>query len=85
MGLIQAVVALWQGMNGHKFNSGAAITILSFAFLKAFTAFGMTPDQATSDATYIIGAVGVVIMLVGYVHQWYKSIQAKKAMTPAAK
>lgn len=78
MGLIQAIVALWQGFNGHKFNTGAAITIISFGFLKAFAAFGMTPDQATSDATYIVGAIGVVIMIVGYIHQWIKAKAAKK-------
>ena len=84
MNLIQALIALWQGFNGHKFNSGAAITILSFAFLKAFAAFGMTPDQATSDASYIIGAVGVVIMIVGYIHQWVKAAAAKKVASPVA-
>jgi hypothetical protein len=84
MGIIGALYQLWQGFNGKKFNTGAAVTILSLAFLKAFAAFGMTPDAATSDATYIVGAVGVVIMLVGYVHQWIKAHAAAKVLTVAS-
>lgn len=69
MQLFSAIFQVWQGYKQHTFNAGAAIALLAFALLKGLSKFGMTPDQATSDATYIIGAIGVIISIVGMIHQ----------------
>ena len=79
MGWLKAIQAAWSIMNNHKFNSGAAITILATAFQQILAKQGVNADQAQMMATYIIQGVGAFIMVVGYVHQWIKANAAKKA------
>jgi hypothetical protein len=79
MGWIKAIQSMWSMFNNHKFNSGAAITILATAFQQILAKQGVNADQAQMMATYIIEGVGAVIMVVGYVHQWIKANAAQKA------
>ena len=79
MNLLTAVISLWNGMNNHKFNSGAMAVILATAFQHFLSKQGVNADQAQMMATYIIQGVGAIIMVVGYVHQWIKASAAKKA------
>ena len=85
MGLITAVIQLWQGMNGHKFNTGAATVVLATVFQQAFSKQGVSADQSQMIATYIIQGIGAVIMVVGYVHQWIKTAKEKAVAASAAK
>jgi hypothetical protein len=67
---------LWSWFNGKKFNTGAAITILATVLQQAFAKEGMSPDDSVAYATYLVQAVGVVIMLVGYIHKIFKPAKA---------
>jgi lipopolysaccharide export LptBFGC system permease protein LptF len=75
MNFLQLVVALWQSLNGKKFNTGAIVTLLAIVFQQVFSQFGVDKDQSVTMATYLVQAAGVIIMIVGYVH---RLIKAKK-------
>jgi protein-S-isoprenylcysteine O-methyltransferase Ste14 len=79
MGIIGAIISLWRSFNGHKFNTGAAVTVLATVIQQAFASQGVSHDQSVFMATAIVQAVGVVIMIAGYIHQWIKSRAAKAA------
>ena len=68
MNVIPALIDLWNGMNGHKFNTGAMTIVLSFIIQQ----LNVDHDQSISLATYIVQGIGAVIMVVGYVHKLIK-------------
>ena len=79
MWILQVVQGVWDMMNGRKFNSGVAITLLALVMQNVLGKYGLNHDTAVSGATYLVGAGGFIVLLVGYVHQWIKANAAKKA------
>jgi hypothetical protein len=79
MWILQVAQGVWDMMNGRKFNSGVAITLLALVMQNVLGKYGLNHDTAVSGATYLVGAGGFIVLLVGYVHQWIKANAAKKA------
>jgi hypothetical protein len=77
--LVGAAIALWKGINGGKFNAGAATVLLTFGFQKFLPQLGLGHDQTTIMVSTIIQAAGYGIMIVGAIHKIIKGVAAKKA------
>jgi hypothetical protein len=71
-------------MNGKKFNSGTAVTLIAAILYMAFQQFGITNEQTVSWATLIVGAFGAVLAIVGLIHRWIKAAREKKELLKTA-
>jgi hypothetical protein len=79
MKIVDIIKAAWGLFNGKKLNTGSVVILLTVVFEQLFAQFGVTHDSAVQMATYIVMGAGAVIMVVGYVHRWIKSL--KKPVT----
>jgi hypothetical protein len=78
--LIGAVISLWKGFNGGKFNTGAAAVLLTFGFQKFLSpTLGLDHNQTTSMVSTLIQGVGYVLVIIGGLHKIWKAWRAKKA------
>lgn len=66
--------ALWDLMNGKKFDTGTLVVVAAF-FMQQY--LGVDHDQAVVIATNIMMGVGGITMLIGYIHRRIKEKQAK--------
>jgi hypothetical protein len=82
--LIGAAIAMWKGINGGKFNTGAATVLLTFGFQKFLPQLGLDHDRTTIMVSTIIQAVGYVVMIVGAIHKIIKAWMAKKNALPTS-
>ena len=79
MWIIQVVQAIWKMWNGKKFDTGLAISMLALIFQQVFAKYGADHDTSVTLATYIVEAVGAVLVVVGWIHKRIKeSTPAKK-------
>lgn len=78
MWILQVVSAIWKMWNGKKFDTGLAITVLALIFQQVFAKYGADHDTAVTFATYIVQAVGAVLVVIGWIHRRIKELQAKK-------
>lgn len=67
--------ALWEMINGKKFTTGT-IVALAAMFIQTFC--NVSKDEATTTVTLIMGGIGGVTALIGYIHRLIKS---KKTVT----
>jgi hypothetical protein len=79
MRIMDLVKAIWDMLNGKKLNTGTITTLIATVLYMAFQQFGLDNDTAVMWATLLVGAVGAIIGIVGYIHRMIKAAQVKKA------
>ena len=84
LNLVTAAISLWKGVNGGKFNIGAATVLLTYGFQHFLPQLGMSEDQTTIMVSTIIQGIGYVILIAGAIHKIIKAWQVKKSALPTS-